>query len=101
MIAQPQVQATVLGSLQKPPAPVPMPVVWWRNIVNRGDLLAFPAANAFSTSALAKRPVDIDINTAASDRHSATEYLASEAMGKALREAYCQATLAKAGCSPK
>jgi hypothetical protein len=101
MIAQPDVQATILGSLQKPPAPVPMPVKWWRNIVNRGDLLAFLDAKAFATSDPARQPVDLEINTAASDRHSATEYLESDVMGKALRAAYCQATGAKAGCASK
>jgi len=101
MIAQPDVQASILGSLQKPPAPVPGPVVWWRNIVNRGDLLAFRAASAFMTSAPAKLPIDIEINTDVSDRHSAAAYLESEAMGKAVREAYCQAMGAKAGCAPK
>jgi len=101
MIAQPDVKATILGALQKPPALVPGPVKWWRNIVNRGDLLAFPDANAFYATDPARRPVDLDMNSAASDRHSASEYLKSDVMGHTLRAAYCQAVGAKAGCASK
>jgi len=100
MIAQADVQRAVLGSFASYPGPVPPSVVWWRNIVNQGDLLAFNAAAGFQTSFPAKRPVDVAIDTDAENRHLATNYLESEAMGRAIAEAACYALALKKRCGP-
>jgi hypothetical protein len=89
MLGERTVQRTLLGSLSEFPAPVPLPVFWWRNVLNRGDLLAFRSHDAFSSTYPAKVPKDIEINTSKTDRHDAAEYLQARATAEALREAWC------------
>ena len=98
MLGEPAVQRTLLGSHADYPAPVPIPVKWWRNLVNKGDVLAFPSASAFYSEFPDKKPVDIMIDTPGSDRHSATAYLSSLEMGQALRAASCAALPTQKGC---
>lgn len=100
MIAVPAVQRTLLGSNAGYPAPVPLPVVWWRNIVNKGDFLAFDARTSFRSETLAKIPIDLLLDTVGDDRHAATAYLASTTFGSTLREAWCLASRLPATCSP-
>jgi hypothetical protein len=99
MIAQPTVQRTLLGSHSAFPAPVPPPVVWWRNVINTGDMLAFPAAAAFYSQIPSKKPTDIKINTHSADPHSATEYLRTREIGDLVRQAWCSAKSNSPNCN--
>jgi len=98
MLAELDVQRALLGSLLTPPPVVPMPVEWWRNVVNRGDLLAFPSAGVFFTENPAKAPKDLPINTPQTSangtayfvsRHDAGAYLRDPSTANAIREAWC------------
>jgi hypothetical protein len=100
MVGVPAVQRTLLGSAAAYPAPVPLPVVWWRNIVNRGDHLAFNARAAFWSETPAKIPVDVPIDAPDAERHAATAYLGSTTFANTLREAWCLASRLPATCTP-
>lgn len=99
MLGEPAVQRTLLGSHAGYPGPVPLPVVWWRNVLNKGDLLAFKARNAFKSEYLNKVPKDIAIDTRGRNRHSAVGYLGSPDFGQVLREAWCTAAPTNPSCA--
>jgi hypothetical protein len=98
MVAQPSVQRALLGSHAAYPAPVPVPVVWWRNLINKGDILAFAARDAFYSGTPTKRAQDVIIDAPGASRHSALVYLSSGEFGRTLREAMCLACSAKPAC---
>jgi hypothetical protein len=100
MLGERAVQRTLLGSHAAYPAPVPLPVTWWRNVLNRGDLFAFASNGAFFSQHPSKRPKDIRINTGNQNRHSATGYLSSREVGDVLRESWCLA-LDQPSCRPR
>ena len=99
MIGDAGVQRSLLGSAAAYPAPVPLPVAWWRNLVNNGDLLAFKASPAFTSSEPSKRPVDDLLDLQNEDRHSAAGYLGSPNFARRLNEALCLASGQPAGCA--
>ena len=98
MIGDAGVQHALLGAVSDYPAPVPLPVTWWRNIINDGDFLAFKTEGAFFSSNAAKRPTDEWIRLGNVDRHSATDYLGSPLFGQRIVEAWCRASDAPATC---
>ena len=91
MLGERSVLRTLLGSHAGYPGVVPRPVVWWRNVINRGDLLAFEAARAFSSQFPGKRPKDVIIDVRTGPRHNASTYLSSPKVGRLLLEAWCAA----------
>jgi hypothetical protein len=98
MVGNPTVQKTLLGSLAAYPAPVPLPVVWWRNFINDGDKLAFSAATSFTSQTVSKRPIDVRLKFGPSDPHAATAYMASTTFGAALGEIWCELATADRAC---
>jgi hypothetical protein len=90
MLGNATVQKTLLGSLADYPAPVPLPVVWWRNFTNDGDHLAFLTADSFASETAAKRPIDVALKVGTADPHAATVYLASSTFGIVLGEIWCE-----------
>ena len=103
MLAEPEVQRALLGSLTAIPPPVPLQVEWWRNVMNRGDLLAFPSARAFSTDHPEKGPKDIPINTPRINVGGTASYYVSRhdrdpSTAKAIREAWCAVATESADC---
>jgi hypothetical protein len=108
MLAELEVQRALLGSHLQPPFLVPAAVEWWRNVMNRGDLLAFRSEGLFSTNRPQSAPKDIPINTqqmrernVASyyvSRHDAGAYLRDPSTAKAIRQAWCAVTPESADC---
>ena len=92
MLADPGVQRTLLGTIAEFPAPVPLPVRWWRNFVNKGDFLAFDASKAFTSSEATKKPVDEPVDLDGTDRHSAVRYISGAVFIRRLTEAVCLAS---------
>jgi hypothetical protein len=87
MVGARVVQQTLLGSHADYPAKVPLPVKGWWNVVNTQDSLAFPAAPAFTSGTPSKRPHDTVLDAGGPDGHSATRYLESAAVRKAIADA--------------
>ena len=98
MIGNPTVQKTLLGSLADYPAPVPLPVVRWRNFINAGDQLAFLAAESFTSQTAAKRPIDVLLKGGQADLHAATAYMASSTFGTVLGETWCELVTSDKAC---
>jgi hypothetical protein len=99
MVGARVVQQTLLGSHADYPAKVPLPVKGWWNVVNTQDSLAFAAAPAFTSGTPSKRPHDTILDLVGPDGHSATRYLESAAVGHAIADAWCAASLKGAACS--
>jgi hypothetical protein len=100
MLAEPSVQQAMLGSLTEFPAPIPPAVVWWRNVMNDGDVLAFKASEAFESDVPGKRPLDVTIRVGNGiNRHSAGLYLSSPEFGRLVHQAWCSSSLGEQGCS--
>jgi hypothetical protein len=97
MLGEPAVQRALLGSLVTSPG-IPQPIVWWRNIINKGDLLAFPAAQAFTTEFPQKQPVDVSIDSKSADPHDAIAYLSSAEVGRVVHTAWCMAAPTSRSC---
>jgi hypothetical protein len=95
------VQQTLLGSHAAYPANVPLPVKAWWNVVNTEDPIGFPAERAFASGVSSKRPHDyvLDLGGHGVDGHLATRYLGSEAVGRAIAEAWCAASPKEPGCT--
>jgi hypothetical protein len=99
MVGARVVQQTLLGSHADYPAKVPLPVKGWWNVVNTQDSLAFPAAPAFTSGTPSKRPRDTVLDLGGPDGHSATRYLESNSVGKAIADAWCSASPKDAACA--
>lgn len=101
MLGEKTVQRTLLGAHAAYPAPVPLPVLGWWNVVNSRDKIAFPAAPAFATDHAQKRPRDLVRDLGGPDAHNATRYLRSVTVSNAIAEAWCMASKKPAGCLEK
>jgi hypothetical protein len=92
MLGDSGVQRSLLGTIAEFPAPVPLPVRWWRNFVNKGDFLAFSASKSFTSTEATKEPVDEPVDLMGDDRHSAVGYLGGAVFARRLNEAVCLAS---------
>jgi hypothetical protein len=100
MVGARVVQQTLLGSHADYPAKVPLAVKGWWNVVNTEDSLAFAAAPAFTSGTPSKRPHDAILDLGGPDGHSATRYLGSAPVGRAIADAWCTASPKNPACDP-
>jgi len=89
-VGQPIILRGLFGSYVQVPVPEPNTIKSWRNFMNEGDKLAFPARKSFMATNGARRPEDIAINTPG-DRHAATNYLADRKVLRAILWKWCAA----------
>jgi len=91
-VGVPVILKGLLGSYVQTPVAEPLSIASWRNFINQGDKLAFPARASFKATNADRLPVDIRINTPG-ERHSAANYLADRRVVRAILWAWCTSQL--------